>query len=324
MIDTANDPLLVTQPLGSQIDSRYTFFPNPPASLLFDVNHISGAVKMSDRWPRVFNALSDRAFLATQQSDVLQIPRDWLNFSRVMMSLITAWLTSLKPISERQRSIESVDFGAAHASLYNILWIFTMQLTLIANIPVYDGHTFVDHCIAIFSVDTAAEFNLAYSTGQAKIPGKVAALHDSPSLDGESHGLATPKRCNCPFDCGYCCSCCWRCTHFCAACWVVESPHCSRKHSDASNQATHEVHADMTEFDCDDRSKFPDPVAHTSALQTNMLQVFPHMNSQTMMMESFMVLMLIMLIALLLIEQLSTLIFLLFQQTKLLQLWMIQ
>ena len=153
----------------------------------------------------------------------------------------------------------------------------------------------VDHCIAIFSVDTAAEFNLAYSTGQAKIPGKVAALHDSPSLDEESHGLATPKRCNCPFDCGYCCSCCWRCTHFCPACWIVENSHCSRKHSDASNQAPHEVHADVTECDRDDRSKFHDPV-------------FPHINSQTMMLESFMVLhwMLIMLIALLLIEQRST------------------
>ena len=161
-------------------------------------------------------------------------------------------LTPLKPIDGRHRSIEAVDLEAVQASFYNILWIFTMQLTL----------------IAIFSVDIAAEFNLAYSTGLAKIPGKVAALHDSPNLDGESHGLATPKRCNCPFDCGYCCSCCWRCTHFCAACWIVENSHCSRKHSDASNQATHEVHADVTEFDCDDRSKFHDPVAHTSALQT--------------------------------------------------------
>ena len=145
----------------------------------------------------------------------------------------------------RQRSIKAVDLEAAHASLYNILWIFTMQLTL----------------IAIISVDIAAEFDLAYSTDLAKIPGKVAALHESPNLEGESHGLATPKRCNCPFDCVFCCSCDkWRCKHFCAACWV-ESPHCSRKHSDASNQATHEVHADVTECDRDDRSKFHDPVS---------------------------------------------------------------
>ena len=82
VIDTADndaDLLLVTQPLRFQHDNSYTFFPNPPASLFFDVIDISGADKMSDRWPRVFNALSDRAFVATQQPDGLQIPSDWLN-----------------------------------------------------------------------------------------------------------------------------------------------------------------------------------------------------------------------------------------------------
>ena len=50
VIDAANDAnlLLVTQPLGFQLDSDYAFFPNPPTSLLFHVNDISGAVEISD------------------------------------------------------------------------------------------------------------------------------------------------------------------------------------------------------------------------------------------------------------------------------------
>ena len=85
---------------------------------------------------------------------------------------------------ERQRSIfESVAFGAAHASVSNIFMDFTMQLTLGANRPVSDGH-------AIATI------------------GKVAALPDSPNFYGENHLIATPKRCSCPFECGYCCSCC--------------------------------------------------------------------------------------------------------------------
>ena len=97
------------------------------------MNDVSGAVAMADRWPRVFNALSDRAFLASQQPDGLQIPRDWLelihgmpnlsddfyyhlfsqqerclefilcSIARVVMTLITVWPTSLTPVIHRRR-----------------------------------------------------------------------------------------------------------------------------------------------------------------------------------------------------------------------------
>ena len=89
------------------------------------MNDVSGAGAMADRWPRVFNALSDRAFLASQQPDGLQVPREWLelihgmpnlsddfyyhlfsqqercleyilcSIARVVMTLITVWPTSL-------------------------------------------------------------------------------------------------------------------------------------------------------------------------------------------------------------------------------------
>ena len=109
MIDTADndaDLLLVTQPLRFQINSSYDFFPNPPASLFFDVIDISGADKMSDRWPRVFNALSDRAFLATQQPDGLQIPSDWLNLIHGMPLLSDNYYYHL--LSQQERCIEFI------------------------------------------------------------------------------------------------------------------------------------------------------------------------------------------------------------------------
>ena len=70
---------LVTQPLSFQQGNSYDSFPNPPASLYFDVCDISGPNMSDDRWPRVFNELSDRAFVATQRPDGLQIPNAWLS-----------------------------------------------------------------------------------------------------------------------------------------------------------------------------------------------------------------------------------------------------
>ena len=79
---------VVSQPLGPQPNSDSSFIPNPPSSLLIhQVNDFSGAGAMADRWPRVFNALSDRAFLASQQPDGLQIPREWLELIHGMPNL---------------------------------------------------------------------------------------------------------------------------------------------------------------------------------------------------------------------------------------------
>ena len=88
---------------------------------------------MADRWPRIFNALADRAFLASEQPDGLQVPGEWVdliggmpnlsnNFyhhlfgqheccieyilssiARVVLALLTVWPTSLTPTIERRR-----------------------------------------------------------------------------------------------------------------------------------------------------------------------------------------------------------------------------
>ena len=153
-----------------------------------------------------------------------------INVSEVLHAVIygggqASHQTVAEPDGKQRSIFESVALGASHASVSNIFMDFTMQLTLGANRPVSDGHaiaTLDDHHAVTFAVDTAAEYN-ANLTVQSKTLGKVAALPDSPNLYGENHLIATPKRCNCPFDCRYCCSCCWRCINFCSACWIVET-----------------------------------------------------------------------------------------------------
>ena len=137
---------------------------------------------------------------------------------------------------KKQRSIvESMAFGAAHASVsdLDILMDFTeMQLTLGVNRPVDVGPATVDHHAVTHTTTVAAEFN-AHLAGQFKALGAgIAAVADSPKrLYGESHEIATTKRCCCPFECPYCCFCCWRCINFCSACWIAEPSHCTRKHA---------------------------------------------------------------------------------------------
>ena len=43
-------------------------------------------------------------------------------------------------------------------------------------------------------------------------------------------GVATTKRCYCPFSCPCCCFCCWRCLN-CSSCWIAEPSHCTRKYA---------------------------------------------------------------------------------------------
>ena len=98
---------VVSQPLGPQPNSDSSFIPNPPSSLLIhQVNDVSGAVAMADRWPRVFNALSDRAFLTSQQPDGLQIPRDWLDLIHGMPNLSDDFYYHL--FSQQERCLEFI------------------------------------------------------------------------------------------------------------------------------------------------------------------------------------------------------------------------
>ena len=62
---------LVTQPLNVHQGNSQSAFPIPPASFYFDFYDVSGLNMSDDRWPRVFNELSDRAFVATTRPDGL-------------------------------------------------------------------------------------------------------------------------------------------------------------------------------------------------------------------------------------------------------------
>ena len=67
----------ITQPLNEHKGNSESTIPSSPASFESDLFAVSGQ-NMSDRWPRVFNELSERAYVATTRPDGSQIPQPWL------------------------------------------------------------------------------------------------------------------------------------------------------------------------------------------------------------------------------------------------------
>ena len=83
---------------------------------------------MADRWPRIFNALADRAFLASQQPDGLQVPRECLDLIGGMPNLSNDFYYHL--FSQQERYLEYI--------LCSIARVVMTLLTVLANI--LDAH----------------------------------------------------------------------------------------------------------------------------------------------------------------------------------------